>query len=96
MVALDLKFNIKKMLIETCSQRCEAQKSLKCECVRDYCAEGAAVYVIFVLSGARSSCQLCLCSVDLKLAGGWCGWSGWTLVVSLKAELEIQIEFVTI
>ena len=30
-----------------------------------------------------------LVSVDLKLAGGWCGWSGWTLVVSSEAELEL-------
>ena len=46
--------------------------------------------------GASFSCFLgpvaaasyaCIC--NLKLAGGWCGWSGWTLVVSLKAELEL-------
>ena len=47
--------------------------------------------------GASFSCFLgpvaaasyaCIC--NLKLAGGWCGWSGWTLVVSLKAELELK------
>ena len=50
--------------------------------------------------GASFSCFLgpvaaasyaCIC--NLKLAGGWCGWSGWTLVVSLKAELELVYLF---
>ena len=50
--------------------------------------------------GASFSCFLgpvaaasyaCIC--NLELAGGWCGWSGWTLVVSLVAELELGVMF---